>query len=56
MKLITKKETSMSTNKKQWEKPELIIIDRCYKEESVLLGCYAPGTACTVPEKDGSVN
>ena len=44
----------MSQEKKQWEKPELIIIDRCYKEESVLLGCMAPGTGCTQAEKDGS--
>lgn len=37
----------MVTNKRKkvWVKPELIIIDRVYKEESVLLTCLSPSPA-----------
>lgn len=47
----------MTQERKEWEKPELIIIDRCYKEESVLLGCQSPfagNPTCQNAERDGS--
>lgn len=39
----------MITNKKKvWKKPELTIIDKVYKEESVLLTCFS-GTPLNKP-------
>ena len=45
----------MTQKKIDWEKPELIILDRIHNDESVLLGCLPAGGVCNQTAQDGSV-
>ncbi len=43
-----------SNNSKTWEKPELIIINRCYVEENVLANCNeSTNPACSYDSRSG---
>ncbi len=44
----------MTQEKIEWEKPELIILDRVHNDENVLLACFPSGGDCQINAQDGT--